>query len=276
VRGESLDGKHLRGLRLRQRGDLRHREARSSSAAPSSPARTGGYIVDEPASTSNCSRRSRRSSGAGSRLRRGPPRAPLHVAAGPSGTSLRGGPALRHPERARPGARARSSPTAAARRRGRQHAHHPGGGRAAAARPVSRSPRARRPTPAAWPPPRSRCSRTPAATRGPSSHRGAAARRSCGHPRAVRRDGRQYGAPGRLRGRRQHRRVPPRSPTPCWPADGSIPIEGALNAGPRRSKTDHIHAAAASWSATQLAEPVNHFTFSGQSWGLTGTSCPSP
>ena len=47
------------------------------------------------------------------------------------------------------------------RRRGRQHAHHPRGHRVLAGARRRCSPRARRPTPAAWPPPAWRCPRTP-------------------------------------------------------------------------------------------------------------------
>ena len=55
------------------------------------------------------------------------------------------------------------------RRRRRQHALHPRAPSQSSRRRACCSARARPPTPAAWPPPRWRCSRTPAATRGPSS-----------------------------------------------------------------------------------------------------------
>ena len=94
-------------------------------------------------------------------------------------------------------------------RRGRQHAHHPEAASGCSGRRACRSRRARPPTPAAWPPARWRCSRTPPATPGPSStprSRLSEIMRDI-HGRCLA-DRRRVRHAGRLRGRRQHRRLP--------------------------------------------------------------------
>ena len=97
------------------------------------------------------------------------------------------------------------------RRRGRQHARDARGRRACSPRPGCASPRARPPTPAAWRPARWRCSRTPRRDSWDfEQHRGAARRRSCAaSTTAACETADEYGQPGQLRRRREHRRLHP-------------------------------------------------------------------
>ena len=81
-------------------------------------------------------------------------------------------------------------------------ARPPGGGRRLRAR-------ARRPTRAAWPPARWRCSRTPPATRGPSSTPRSGSPRSCATSTTPASRPPRSTAAGQLRGGREHRRLHP-------------------------------------------------------------------
>ena len=157
--GTSLDGKTVRRFRLGQRGHLRHREGHSSWAPRSSlMSDSNGYDLRSPrAWISIRSRRSRRSSAAVSRSMQTSVRAPkYHEGRRHLEHSLRRRPALRHPERAQRGRRQAAG----------QKRLHCRGARVQTCPPPSRRARcssktrsfcsrpARRPTPAAWLPPR--------------------------------------------------------------------------------------------------------------------------
>ena len=173
-----------------QRRRLRRQDGRASPAPatwPSTPRekaqQLGAKVVTMSDSTGWVVRRRRASTSTlrqadqGSRarpphrVRQAPPRA-RRVPRGPRRVErpLRHRPALRHPERAASSRtpRASSHNGCIDRRRGRQHAHHPRGHRVPAGARRRCSPRARLPTPAAWPPPAWRCPRTPSACPGPS------------------------------------------------------------------------------------------------------------
>ena len=214
-RGRVLRRQAGRRLRLRQRGDLRHREGARSSAAPVvACSDSSGYVVDEKGIDLDLlkeikeveprpDQRVRRAARATSAfVRHG-----LGVGGGratsrcPCATQNELDERPRHDARSRTAAR--SSPRApTCPRRPRPSSCSP--------RPGWSSRRARPPTPAAWRPARSRCSRTPRATRGLRAHRGAARRRSCAaSTTAACETADEYGAAGQLRRRREHRRLHP-------------------------------------------------------------------
>ena len=156
----------------------------TSSAARSSPAPTPrGYVVDEKRHRPRAAQgASRRSGAAGSATTR--PSAALGAVRRRrqrSGTSVRRRAALRDAERARRGRRhhARQERRARLVAEGANMPTTPERGPASSRRRGCSSPRARRPTPAAWRPARWRCSRTPRATRGPSSTPRSGSPRSC-------------------------------------------------------------------------------------------------
>ena len=158
--GDSFDGKTVVHLRLRQRGHLRHARRPSSSAprwlpCPTPPA--GSTI--RRASMSRCVKQIKevergriteyadRREGVEYHEGRGVWVVPCDIAL-PCATQNE-----LHMEDAENAREERLQD----RRRGRQHAHHPRGHRVRAGERRRVLPRARRPTPAAWPPPVWRC-----------------------------------------------------------------------------------------------------------------------
>ena len=179
-------GQRVRRLRLRQRGDLRHREGPAARRRRSSRARTPpAYVVRRDGHRRRrCSSRSRRSSAAGSPTT---PSAPRHAhASSPAAASGRSRARCALPcatQNELDGAGRRSARRQRRASRSAEGANMPSTPEAVADLPGGRrrrSARARPPTPAAWRPPRWRCSRTPAATRGRSSTPSSGCARSCG------------------------------------------------------------------------------------------------
>jgi glutamate dehydrogenase (NADP+) len=176
--GESLDGQDVRRVGLRQRRDLHHREGAPARRQGRRLLRLDGVLRRGRGIDLELLKQIKEVERAHLRVRRSE-RGRAYVGAATSGTSLRGRDAVRDAERAQRQGRARAARRQRLhrRRRGREHADHARGVRVFL-EPASRSGRARPPTPAASRPRRSRCSRTPAATRGRSSSPSSASPRS--------------------------------------------------------------------------------------------------
>ena len=210
-RGRTSSSEMLAGARRRARrqdvrrvglGQRRHLRDREAAAA----GRHGRGLLGlrrasctirarhRPRAVEAASRRSSAAASATTPTARGTPR---YVARRQHlGRRLRRGAAVRDPERARPARDARRSwQRLHRRRRGREHAVHARGACGSSPRPAWPSARARPPTPAAWPPPRSRCSRTPVRDSWTFEHTERRLRRDHGqHPRRLLRDGRASSA----------------------------------------------------------------------------------
>ena len=139
-----------------------------------------------------------------------------YVEGGSSGTSTRRRAAVRHAERAR--RRRRRAPGPQRLLAVAEGANMPRTADAVAVfqEPASCSARARPPTPAAWPPPRWRCSRTPAATPGPSRTPRPARRRSWSGSTTAARQPPTSTGPGQLRAAART------SPASCKVADAML------------------------------------------------------